>query len=47
LARQERDHRGEQACARFLAYLSAAMGQPREASVWTRVAQDAVDSARG
>jgi hypothetical protein len=47
LARHERDYRGEQACARFLAYLSAAMGQPREASVWTRVAQDAVDSARG
>ncbi len=45
-ARQERDERGEQACARFLAYLSAAMGQPREASVWTRVAQDAVGSGR-
>lgn len=47
LARQERDYRGEQACARFLAYLSAAMGQPREASVWARVAQDAVESSRG
>lgn len=47
LARQERDYRGEQACARFLAYLSAALGQPREASVWTRVAQDAVESSRG
>jgi hypothetical protein len=47
IARQERDYRGEQACARFLAYLSAAQGQPREASVWARVAQDAVESARG
>ena len=47
LARTERDYRGEQACARFMAYLSAAMGQPREASVWTRVAQDAVESSRG
>lgn len=46
-ARQERDFRGEQACARFLAYLSAAMGQPREASIWARVAQDAVEAARG
>lgn len=46
-ARQDRDYRGEQACARFLAYLSAAMGQPREASVWARVAQDAVESSRG
>lgn len=47
LARQERDFRGEQACARFLAYLSAAMGQPREASVWARVAQDALEAAKG
>lgn len=46
LARQERDYRGEQACARFLAYLSAAMGQPREASVWTRVAQDALEAGK-
>ncbi len=46
-ARHERDYRGEQACARFLAYLSAAMGQPREASIWTRVAQDAVEATRG
>jgi hypothetical protein len=47
LARHERDYRGEQACARFLAYLSAAMGQPREASIWGRVAQDAIETARG
>lgn len=46
-ARQEHDYRGEQACARFLAYLSAAMGQPREASIWARVAQDAVEAIRG
>jgi hypothetical protein len=46
-ARHERDYRGEQACARFLAYLAAATGQPREASIWARVAQDAVEAARG
>lgn len=46
-ARQARDYRGEQACARFLAYLSAALGQPREASVWARVAQDAQEAMRG
>jgi hypothetical protein len=46
-ARHEKDYRGEQACARFLAYLSAAMGQPREASVWARVATDAMEAARG
>jgi hypothetical protein len=38
-AREAADRRGEQACARFLAYLSAAVGHPRAASVWARVAR--------
>lgn len=43
-AREAKDHRGEQATSRFLAYLSAAMGQPHAASVWTRAAQGSVDA---
>ncbi|UQA60272.1 hypothetical protein [Polyangium aurulentum] len=38
-AREASDRRGEQACARFLAYLSAAVGQPGAASVWAKVAR--------
>jgi hypothetical protein len=44
-AREAKDARGEQACARFLAYLSAAAGQPRAASIWGKVARRAVDPA--
>ncbi|MDI1444943.1 hypothetical protein [Polyangium sp. 6x1] len=46
-AREASDQRAEQACARFLAYLSAAMGQPQAAMVWTKVAQTSGEALRG
>ncbi|MDI3286166.1 hypothetical protein [Polyangium sp. 15x6] len=46
-AREASDRRAEQACARFLAYLSAAMRQPQAASVWVKVAQTPGEALRG
>ncbi|MDC3958624.1 hypothetical protein [Polyangium jinanense] len=46
-AREASDRQAEQASARFLAYLSAAMGQPQAASVWARVAQTPGEALRG
>ena len=46
-AREASDARAEEACARFLAYLSAAMGQPQAASVWMRVAQTSAEALGG
>jgi hypothetical protein len=46
-AREAKDARGEQATSRFLAYLSAAMGQPHAAAVWTRVGQASVEARSG
>ena len=46
-ARELADLQAEQACARFLAYLSAGMGQPQAASVWVKVAQTPGEALRG
>lgn len=46
-AREASDRRAEQASARFLAYLSAAMGQPQAASVWAKVAQTSGEALGG
>jgi len=46
-AREASDRRGEQACARFLSYLSAAMGQTQAATVWNKVAQTSGEALRG
>ncbi|TKD05216.1 ATP-binding protein [Polyangium fumosum] len=46
-AREASDRQAEQASARFLAYLSAAMGQPQAASVWVKVAQTPGEALHG
>ncbi|MRG96931.1 hypothetical protein [Polyangium spumosum] len=46
-AREASDARAEQACARFLSYLSWVMGQPQASTVWARVAQASGEALGG